>query len=615
MFLSKKIIVESIDDLKKIHPFYGITFLACKKNELPIGSMQPFQMDSFTKQLLESYHKIDRDSDFYFQPYKSVKSWLRHDYPASGLQAINTQTFSPAFVHEHNSRLWAWANDYVEFLLSKLPKKTKIPIFSIACWVFKFESMEKVSSPQKLIDRFTYEFNISDNEKILFDWKCPSSAEWRQMLSDELVTWAQLRNDIESPPDAKPDQGGTLSNLRLKGLGPADNLFLKPAQRLSLMTGDNGLGKTFVLECAWWALTGVWAGRPAFPKALDHNSKAEITFSIEGQNHKASEKTIQFDWKSLSWPEPRNRPTISGLIVYARVDGSFAVWDPAQHYKKVGNSQSVFSRAEVWDGMQGRIEGLIRDWVRWQNSKSPTFDLFKRVLHKLSPPDLGLLEPGLPMRIPDDPRDIPTISHPHGLTPIVYASAGVKRIITLAYLIVWAWSEHLVAANLSKSQPQKRMVVLVDEMEAHLHPKWQREFLPALMSIGEMLGSEIEIQYLIATHSPLVLASAESFFDDEQDKLFHLNMKDGGSVSLEEMEFNRWGDISSWLTSSVFNLQHARSSQAEKTIELAKTLQLAESVTKEEVLSITSHLIKYLGPDDKFWPRWIAFAEKYGVEL
>ena len=30
------------------------------------------------------------------------------------------------------------------------------------------------------------------------------------------------------------------------------------APRVNLITGDNGLGKSFLLDSAWWVLTGAW---------------------------------------------------------------------------------------------------------------------------------------------------------------------------------------------------------------------------------------------------------------------------------------------------------------------------------------------------------------------
>lgn len=45
-------------------------------------------------------------------------------------------------------------------------------------------------------------------------------------------------------------------------------------------------------------------------------------------------------------------------------------------------------------------------------------------------------------------------------------------------------------------------IVLVDEIEAHLHPQWQRSIIPLLRSVFP------RCQFVVTTHSPLVVASA-----------------------------------------------------------------------------------------------------------
>lgn len=58
-----------------------------------------------------------------------------------------------------------------------------------------------------------------------------------------------------------------LKSLELHAVGPAPHLGpIEFAERLNLLTGDNGLGKTFILDTAWWALTGTWPDRPAWPQ-------------------------------------------------------------------------------------------------------------------------------------------------------------------------------------------------------------------------------------------------------------------------------------------------------------------------------------------------------------
>ena len=44
-----------------------------------------------------------------------------------------------------------------------------------------------------------------------------------------------------------------LNTLTLKNVGPALSLEIEFAERLNLLTGDNGLGKSFLLDAAWSA--------------------------------------------------------------------------------------------------------------------------------------------------------------------------------------------------------------------------------------------------------------------------------------------------------------------------------------------------------------------------
>jgi hypothetical protein len=281
-----------------------------------------------------------------------------------------------------------------------------------------------------------------------------------------------------------------------------------------------------------------------------------------------------------------------------------------------GQAATVFSREQVWEGKSKQILGLIHDWVRWQERPDKgQFDTFRAVLRRVSPPDFGELIPGEATRIPGEIAEIPTLIHPYGTVPITLESAGIKRIITLAYLIVWAWHEHKIQARQSKRPEERQMVVLVDEAEAHLHPKWQRVLLPALLGIAGDLSPELSMQLILATHSPLVLASSESIFDSSQDKLFHLDMSIGGVVSFRQVPFELRGSADSWLTSSLFELRHPGSREAELAIREAIRLQEADSVTAEQVKAVSEKLSEHLAAEDPFWVRWVFFAEKHGVKL
>lgn len=618
IYLSSDYVLSAIEQLASVHTFIGITFLTCKKERLPIDKKISFLMDSKTKEFMQSVHKICPTSNFFFQPYQTVKGkqWLAAKYPSSGLQAINTQTFGAAFIHERNSKLWAWSKDYISKIkdIAVQNDKKRVPIIPLAVWVLKNYEWSDTSTVEDVVEKFIDEYHLTKEEiSALFTFDCDFPRV--DAFQNAPVTWNQLSNSLSSPPDASPDQEGTLAKIELQNVGPCNHVAMQLSPRINIITGDNGIGKTFIMDCAWWALTNTWTGKEARPKYPGGSKRASISFSIAGKTKITEAQKVLYDNKNLTWKRSVDTAAIPGLIIYALVDGSYAVWDPSKN--KVSNAVNVFTKQQVWDGYGSNIEGLIRDWVKWQNTPSKyPFDIFKKVLAKLSPPDMGVLLPGEPIRVPNDSREIPTIIYPYGNVPVINSSAGVGRIVTLAYLIVWAWNEHKENCKLRGIKPDSRIVVMVDELEAHLHPKWQRTILPTLVEIQKELAEELEIQFIIATHSPLIMASSEGVFKTETDKLFQVKLiSENADVVLLEENYIKYGQVNSWLTSPIFNLGQARSTDAEKAINEAKRLQLEDEPTNAEVNEAHQKLLQCLSQNDPFWPRWIYFAEQHGVEI
>ena len=622
MFLDFEVVRRSINELSAFHPFFGITFLVCKLDDLPVGVARPCEINNDERAFLERFYQPDSRSSFFFQPFRTSARegrWLSPKYPSSGSQSTRTRgDFAAAFIHEKNTKLWGWRHGYVSVLSKKLStdKSGRIPAFWLAVWLYRNERFGGSPNGEQLIARFLDEFRITNEERDeLFRLAIPEMRE--DVWSDLPYKDEMLMRVVEPPPDGTADESSTLRRLEIRGTGPVD-LKIDPAQRLTVLTGDNGLGKSFILECAWWALTGEWAGKPAVPRneALS-GGDAEIRVTISNERQGSNAQVLKYDARAGLWPSNRPKQSVPGLIVYARVDGSFAVWDPVRHQRGESSNSSIFSREEVIDGddKKRQIEGLIRDWISWQrDSSSEAFALFSRVLRKLSPPDMAPLQPGAPIRIPGEVRTIPTLRHDYGDIPFTLESAGVKRIVTIAYLLVWSWNEHRVAASLSGRKPEKNIIVLIDEMESHLHPKWQRVVLPSLLDVMAYLDRDLQAQLIIATHSPLILASCEEIFSEQVDRLFHLSL-DQNVVEFSEIPFNKYGTVDAWLTSDIFKLKQARSKRAESSVERVRIIMEEEDPDPEEILAANRSLQQVLPEDDELWARWLFFASYHGVEL
>lgn len=406
-------------------------------------------------------------------------------------------------------------------------------------------------------------------------------------------------------------------------------MMLEPGDRLNVIAGDNGLGKSFLLDLAWWAVTRTWAGRPITPRpGLKDSASVAVAFEAISRD---AVLTVQYDVNAQDWRFPKGKPGEPGLVVYARVDGDFAVWDSSRRFGDPQEADGaapkglIFDRKAVWDGLRlddkPICNGLLADWVSWQQTASFEFRLLQQALVTMSPSKEEPILPGRPARIDaNDARLIPTIQTRYGEDiPVTLASAGMRRILAIAYMLVWAWGEHIELARLFDRRPAPRMLVLIDEVELHLHPKWQRVILPSILEaveritqVGFNASDHHAIQMIVSTHSPLVMASLEPLFDSDLDCLFELELRQGSTsggppvVTLSEEPFVRQGDAEDWLVSDLFGLSSSRSVQAESAMARASALSQDGTATPADVAEIEAELQAVLTDVDPFWSRWRA---------
>lgn len=419
--------------------------------------------------------------------------------------------------------------------------------------------------------------------------------------------------------------------------------------RLNVITGDNGLGKSFLLDVAWWALTQTWLQEinPALtsgyvPRPSLPSKAARITFGLKLEGDPSSQE-VSYGQRQQAWLRQTIYGNNPGIVIYALADGGFAVWDPARNAGGIGRvpiagqggwmstelvPAYVFSTKEIWDGLRVLVDGkptvvcngLLADWTSWIRERGTDAKRMTSVLAKLAP-TVGATTLEVSSEFArvsvNDVRDIPLLSMGYGQdVPILYASLGVRRIAALAYVMSWAWREHVIAANQLGVSPSTHVVLLFDELEAHLHPLWQRAIAPALLEIATTLTDDVssKVQLIATTHSPLVLASLEPVFDETTDKLFTLEQAEGrkgrpASISLHEQVWAKQGDVVNWLVSGAFGLKQGRSLEAERAIEAAEAWMRKDLAALPADLKtqarIHAELQRTLAGHDEFWPRWI----------
>lgn len=623
MYVTAAELKASLVHLKDVHPFFGTAYLAFRQAQLPVGETTRVNFAATNRQHLETYFRPSLGVDSFFLPLRGHRpGWVSLEYSRTTLQRIVHDTFRSAFVHPVGTDAWGWTPDFRRALGAHL--KRPLPMRWLATWMLRGRPLGEATVGH-LCELFQADFGLTQDDLELFDVDASSEPLGVQA---QAVAEGDLLRLLPRPPGAVPESGAVINWLSIRNLGPAHLFQYEPGSRVTVITGDNSLGKTFLLEAGWAALTGAWHSCPLMP-TVERSQPPTIDYSIAPTvGSKENPVRVGYEWSSQRWKRLMGKPdALPGLAIFARFDGSFAVCDPARRLPDPGYPTPIvleFSRSEVWRGKTVQVgglpvdicNGLVRDWVSWQRSSVERVQMQHEALSEclvaLSPSRDEPIKVGQPTRVPLDSREVPTVTTRYGPVPVTHASAGVQRILALAYMLVWAWHEHITNSEMLRRQPQRRIILILDEVEAHLHPKWQRVIVPALLRAVEALSADLLPQFHIATHSALVLASLEAEFDSKQDALYHLRFAED-EVKLDDVPFVKRGRADLWLMSDVFGLAEPRGVPAEEAIQDAVALQEADSTDAERVREVHGRLILTLAEDDDFWPRWIFWAEQRGV--
>jgi predicted ATP-binding protein involved in virulence len=174
-----------------------------------------------------------------------------------------------------------------------------------------------------------------------------------------------------------------------------------------------------------------------------------------------------------------------------------------------------------------------------------------------------------------EPHNIVLIITKDGIDiPVDYLSAGEKSMILLVSDLV----KRLFIANPSLENPLEGTgIVLIDEIDLHLHPKWQREVLPAL------LATFPNLQFIVTTHSPQVLSKIHKQ---------HLFVLKDGQVKRPP---STYGKDTNLILNEVFDISE-RPDDIKKM--LADCMQLLETDKIVEGKKLLAELTTLLGEDD-----------------
>ncbi len=156
---------------------------------------------------------------------------------------------------------------------------------------------------------------------------------------------------------------------------------------------------------------------------------------------------------------------------------------------------------------------------------------------------------------------------PFGEVPFTELSLGYQTMI--AWLV--DFSVRLFERYPDSTNPlAEPAVLLVDEIDLHLHPKWQRQLIRFLTNIFP------NTQFIVTAHSPLIVQEAT------HANLFVLKREgDGVVIAKDPVNVHHWR-IDQILTSDLFDVEGARSHETEQALDRRRALLRKDKLTPKE---------------------------------
>ena len=171
------------------------------------------------------------------------------------------------------------------------------------------------------------------------------------------------------------------------------------------------------------------------------------------------------------------------------------------------------------------------DYAAYRQDRPEIRNVIRKIISMVSE-----ITEGYPMEFAGVGEDegglFPRIATPSGILPLEVLSQGTQSVIQCLARLTIGYAEYY---QFPASLEDKPGVLVIDEIDAHLHPSWQRRIIPALIRHFPKL------QLFCSTHSPLMLAGLK------EGQVQLLRRGEDGKVSVSRNE----SDIAGWTADEI----------------------------------------------------------------
>ncbi len=340
-----------------------------------------------------------------------------------------------------------------------------------------------------------------------------------------------------------------LKNLHIMNFKMFEDLNLQFKPGFNLILGDNGVGKTSVLEAATVAVSGFLTGMEDIPTRniykddihynilVDNNGtpdksycypvEIESTISYAGTDYtwnrtKISTRTMINPKDILKVSQDLINSTDRKILPLISYQSASRHWISARKDANEKKRKQLHNRRCGYLGCLDRTASLnvVNNWceqMEWSsvrmNNVSENYEQFGKIVSKF----MSIMNDGLISKVVYHPNLGKLLYSENGkFKEIDDLSAGYQSLLNL--ILDLAYRMAILNPDEGENISKVEGIVFIDEIDSNLHPKWQWRIVDALTETFP------NIQFIAATHSPIIVSSCKDA------NIINLNLDENGNV-------------------------------------------------------------------------------------
>lgn len=325
-----------------------------------------------------------------------------------------------------------------------------------------------------------------------------------------------------------------VKRLSINGVGGIRSLQLDFTEGFNVICGANGIGKTTILNTIADAYANTWG-------LLKRNSTvAEGNYTIDYTDVNGVEVTKEYRVKEF---DPTARDSGRSASDNSSYVMSFGI-NRIINYQTL-NSIPKDPKRNIYDAGDSLREGVgISDLKDWFINRFVFFDKKGSITEEqkynfeIAKRAFGLLDTNTSFLTVDSASLDIKLTSTRGDIYFEYLSAGYK---TCIYLVLGIIKEiEFRFRNPYIKADEFEGIILIDEIDLHLHPTWQARLVDTLKELFR------KAQFIVTTHSPSVLQSLEP------SEIIPLGMDVDGNIYCKNMDLGQYG-LQGWTIEEILH--------------------------------------------------------------